>query len=90
MAAEMVVNYGLAQRVCTIDLLETAAKYQLDKVIDELVPPSVRGKETGRSHGIFGGDSISITRYEHVTISERMEATAGPGVTITFNRPDCP
>lgn len=87
---EMLVNYGPSCQVCSIELPQSAAKRQLEEVIDELVPPSVRGKETGRSRWIFGGYSISVTRYEHVTISERMEATAGPGVTITFNQPDCP
>ena len=67
-------------------------KQQLDEVIDELVPPSVRGKETGRKLWIFGGYSMSSKLYEHVTISEPLESdqsTSGPGVTIIFNRADC-
>ncbi|HSR06758.1 MAG TPA: hypothetical protein VLM42_06380 [Bryobacteraceae bacterium] len=89
---EMVVSYGPARQVCRIELPHTAARKQLDEVIDELVPPSVRDKETGRNLWIVGGYSMSSKIYEHVTISEPLEpdqSASGPGVTITFNRPDC-
>ena len=54
---------------------------------------SMRGKETGRNLWISGGYSMSSMLYEHVTISEPLEpdqSSTGPGVTIRFNRPDCP
>ncbi len=84
---EIVVNYGPGRQVCRIELPDTP-KQQLDEVIVELVPPSVRGKETGRNLWIFGGYSMSSMLYEHVTISAPLESdqsTSGPGVTITFH-----
>jgi hypothetical protein len=71
---EMVVSYGPARQVCRIELPHTAAKQQLNEVIEELVPPSMRGNETGRSLWIFGGCSMSSILYEHVTISAPLES----------------
>ncbi len=85
---EMVVNYGPGRRVCRIELPHTTTKQQLDEVIDELVPPSVRGEETGRNLWIFGGYSMSSMLYEHVTISAPLDSDQsilGLGVTITFH-----
>jgi len=89
---EMVVNYGPSRHVCRIELPYTAGKQQVDAMIDELVPPLLRGKETVRNLWIFGGYSMSSKLYEHVTISRPLDSdqsNSGPGVTITFNRPDC-
>ena len=89
---EIVVSYGPAGQVCRIELPQTAARKQLDEVIDELVPPSVRGNETGRNLWIFGAYSMSSTLYEHLTISGPLESdqsSSGPGITIMFHRPEC-
>ena len=85
---QIVVNYGPSRRVCRIELPQTASKPELDEVIEELVPPSVRGNETGRKLWIFGAYSMSSMLYEHVTISAPLEpdqSTLGLGVTITFH-----
>ncbi len=84
---EMVVNYGPARQVCSIGLPDTVSKQILDEVVDELVPPAVRGNETGRGLKIIGGYSASYVIYEHVFILK--SENAHPAVTITFKRSDC-
>ena len=89
---EMIVSYGPDRRVCRIELPSTVTRLQADEVIDELIPPSVRGKETGRNLWIFGGYSMSSILYEHITISGPLESdqsSSAPSVTITFKRADC-
>jgi hypothetical protein len=102
---EAVVSYGPGRQVCRIELPPGSymnvvgqtpphfvTKQQVDEVIDELVPPSVRGKETMRHIVSTGRISMAFADYEHVSIAEPQDPDH-PGrrtaVTITFNRPDC-
>jgi hypothetical protein len=90
---EMVVSYGSARQVCRMEISHPASHGHLDEVIDELVPPSMRGKRVFGPHLIMiGGYSVRSVHYEHVTVSEPYEPKhpdSRTGVTITFNRPDC-
>jgi hypothetical protein len=102
---EAVVNYGSGHQVCKIDLPAGSyikivgdipphyvTKEQVDQVIDELVPPSVRGKEIGTGALSLSRASVRLIGYEHVDIAEPQDPDH-PGqrtaVTITFKRPDC-
>ena|ERR1019366_6490718 len=102
---EAVVNYGPVRQVCTIELPPRSymnvvgeapphfvTKQQVDEVIDELVPPSMRGKEALHLMGGSGRVFMSFAEYEHVTISEPQDPDhpgRRTGVTITFKREDC-
>src|SRR5579872_7042755 len=68
---EAVVNYGTGHQVCSIEMSQSRATgKEVDEVVVELVPPSTRGKETGRTLMASGRYTEIITSYEHVTISE--------------------
>jgi hypothetical protein len=102
---EAVVNYGTGHQVCKIDLPpgsymnivgemppHFATKKQVDEVIDELVPPSARGKEINKGVASAGRISVSFADYENITIAEPQDPDhpgRRTGVTITFRRPDC-
>lgn len=97
---EAVVNYGSGRQVCKIELPpgsyvnppRGASKQEVDQVIDELVPPSVRGKEIGTGVASRNRASVRLTGYEHITISEPLDPDhpgRRTGVTITFKRSDC-
>jgi len=83
----MVVRYGSARHVCSIELPHTTGKQEVDEVIDELVPPSIRGKEIGKGLKIIGGYSLSYIDYEHVFIWH--SENGHPAVAIMFKRSDC-
>jgi hypothetical protein len=97
---EAVVNYGTGHQVCKIDLPpgsyvnppHGASNHDVDQVIDELVPPSLRGKEINQGVMAAGRIAVSFTEYEHISISEPLDpdhAGRRTSVTITFKRPDC-
>jgi hypothetical protein len=84
---EIVVGYGGSHQVCTIEFPVSVTRQEADEVIDELVPPTERGKEIGHGLKIIGSYSMSWVAYEHIMISE---SQGGPnGVCISFKRPDC-
>jgi hypothetical protein len=56
-------------------------------VIEELVPPSIRGKEIGKGLKIIGGYSVSSVLYEDVIIWDSQSGRTA--VTISFKRSDC-
>jgi hypothetical protein len=97
---EAVVNYGTGHQICKIDLPpgsyvnppHGASNHDVDQVIDELAPPSARGKEIGVGVLSLSRASLRLMRYEHVDISEPQDPDH-PGrrtsVTITFKRPAC-
>jgi len=97
---EAVVNYGTGHQACKIDLPpgsyvnppHGASNHDVDQVIDELVPPSARGKEINKGMLSTGRNSMSFADYENLTIAEPQDPDR-PGrrtsVTITFKRPDC-
>jgi hypothetical protein len=102
---EAVVNYGTGHQVCEIDLPpgsyvnivgeippHFATSKQVDEVIDELVPPSVRGKGGPQLIVGAGRALMYFTEYEHITIFEPQDPDhpgRRTGVTITFKRADC-
>jgi hypothetical protein len=97
---EAVVNYGTGHQVCKIDLPpgsyvnppHGASKQEVDQVINELVPPSARGKEINQGVMSAGRIAVSFTDFENVNIVEPQDPDH-PGrrtsATITFKRPDC-
>ncbi len=97
---EAVVNYGAGHQVCKIDLPpgsyvnppHGASNHDVDQVIDELIPLSVRGKEISTGALSLSRASVRLIGYEHVDISEPQDPDH-PGqrtaVTITFKRADC-
>lgn len=97
---EAVVNYGTGHQVCKIDLPPGsyvnrpgfASAQEVDQVIDELVPPAMRGKGSSHAMAASGRISMSISEYENMTISEPQDPDY-PGrrtaVWITFKRADC-
>ena len=97
---EAVVNYGTGHQVCKIDLPpgsyvnppHGATNHEVDQVIEELAPPSARGKEINKGMLSTGRNSMSFADYENLTIAEPQDPDH-PGrrtsVTITFKRPDC-
>jgi hypothetical protein len=97
---EAVVNYGTGHQVCRIDLPpgsyvnppHGASNHDVDQVIDELVPPAMRGK--AGSHLMAGSGRIfmSISEYENITISEPQDPDHSgrrTAVWTMFKRPDC-
>lgn len=98
---EMVVDYGPAKQVCRIQLpsgMQIAGgvppgaitKQQIDEVLNEVIPPSLRGKELGRMASATGAIMMFSTDYEHITISEIKNASVGAGITVVFKDPSCP
>src|SRR5665213_1397349 len=98
---EMVVDYGPAKQVCRIQLpsdrqitgdvpLDTITKRQIDQVLNEVVPPSLRGKELGGMAMGSGVGVMSSAEYEHVTITEFKNAGVGTGITVIFKDHACP
>ena len=84
---EMVVTYGQAGQVCRLVLPDTVSKQIVDEVVDELVPPSIKGKEIGRGLKVIGGYSVFHVIYENVII---WKPESGPtAITIAFRRPAC-
>src|SRR5260370_25110673 len=92
---EMVVNYGPGKQVCRIQLPSgmrivgtvpagVVTKQQIDEVLEEVVPPSSRGKEVGRAGAALGAPMLSTPDYEHVTIGERRHTGSPNGITVTF------
>jgi hypothetical protein len=98
---EMVVDYGPSKQVCRIQLPSgmrivgtvppgAVAKQQIDQVLDEVLPPSIRGKEVNRGTMATGVPMFFITEYEHVTIGELQVDGIGKGITVTFKDEACP
>jgi len=98
---EMVVDYGPSKQVCRIQLPSgmrivgtvppgAVTKQQIDEVLDEVLPPSIRGKEVNRMMMATGAPMFFVTEYEHVTIGESQVAGVGKGITITFKDESCP
>ena len=90
---EMIVHFGPDRKVCKFEILRSDSSQQLDELIDELVPPSVRGeKVSGRHIVAIGGHTMRHDYYENIIISEPYDLEhpeRRTGVTISFNRPGC-
>jgi hypothetical protein len=98
---EMVVDYGSGKQVCQIELPSgdrivgsvpagVVTKQQVDEVLNEVVPPSVRGKEINRGLIYTGAPMFSFTDYEHISTGELQVGGIGKGITVTFKDPACP
>jgi hypothetical protein len=98
---EMVVDYGPIKQACRIQLPSgmqivgtvppgAVTKQQIDEILDEVVPPSIRGKELGGMATAAGAVMMFSTEYEHLTISEVKNAAIGAGIAVTFKKPACP
>jgi|SRR5665213_1669882 len=98
---EMVVDYGPSKQVCRIQLPSgvqivgevppsVITKQQIDEVLNEVVPPSLRGKELNGMAMASGVGMMLSNEYEHVTIMEFKNAGVGTGITVTFKDPACP
>jgi hypothetical protein len=98
---EMVVDYGPSKQVCRIQLpsgiqyggnipADAVTKEKIDAVLNEVVPPSIRGKELNRVVMTAGVPTYSVTEYEHVSIGELQVDSTGQGITVTFKDASCP
>jgi hypothetical protein len=98
---EMVVDYGPSRQVCRIQvpsgmhIVDTVppgaiTKKEVDEVLAEVVPLSIRGKEVNRMSMTTGGHSMVAAEYEHVTIAESKNGDIGSGITVTFKDLSCP
>ena len=98
---EMVVDYGSGRQVCQIQLPSgermvgsvppgVVTKQQVDEVLQEVVPSSVRGKEVNRMVEATGAPMFILTVYEHVSIGELQVNGIGRGITVTFKDLGCP
>lgn len=98
---EMVVDYGSRKQVCQIQLplgdrmvgsvpAGVVTKQQVDEVLAEVVPSSVRGKQINRGLIYTGAPMFSFTDYEHISIGELQVGGIGKGITVTFKDPYCP
>jgi hypothetical protein len=97
---EMVVDYGPSKQVCRIQLPSgrkivgtvppgAITKQQIDDVLNEVVPPSIRGKEMNRGVVATGAPMLSFADYEHVSINELEVGGQGKGIAVTFKDPAC-
>ena len=100
---EMIVDYGPHNQVCRLQLPGSiytrgsvspgfVTKQQIDDVLTDLVPPSMRGEDLGRLFEAMGRASVLVVEYEHVTISEPQDPDHSgrrTGVAVRFKTEDC-
>ena len=97
---EMVVSYGPSEQVCRIELHpgqstvgkappDGATKQQVDEDLQEVVPPSMRGKEIRSGVIAVGAPSFLLIEYEHVTITELLQNETPTSVTVAFKERGC-
>ena len=94
---EMLVDYGPSRQVCRIQLPSGIrivgsvppgefTKQQIDEVLGDVVPPSIRGKQLNSYLMATGAASaFSLVEYENVSIGE-----VGQRITVTFKDSACP
>ncbi len=98
---EMIVDYGPNKQVCRIQLPSgiqyggivpdnAITKQRIDEVLNEVVPPSIRGLELGHGpDGIWSSLTITFTLYERLSISEALKEGVGIGITVSLTDPSC-
>jgi hypothetical protein len=97
---EMIVDFAAGKQACRIQLpsgkkivgtvpVGATTKQQIEEVLNEVVPPSIRGKELGKMIQATGAPMILVTEYEHVAISEFQINYVGQGITVSFKEPAC-
>jgi hypothetical protein len=98
---EMVVDYGPGKQVCQIQLPSgmqivgtippgAITKQQIDEILTEVAPPSMRGKELNRMSMTTGGHTMFAIEYEKVTIAETDSWNIGNGIRVTIKDASCP
>jgi len=98
---EMIVDYGPSKQACKIQLPSgmnfvgtvppgSVSKKQIDEVLDEVVPPSLRGKLLNEMLMTAGLPAMSVKIYENVNIAETHHGGIGTGITVTFTDAACP
>jgi hypothetical protein len=98
---KMVVNYGPGGQVCRIEVHparqstvrqappDGATKQQVDEVLQEVVRPSMRGKEICSGVIAVGAPSFLLIEYEHVTISELLQNERPTSFKVAFKQEGC-
>jgi hypothetical protein len=93
---KMVVNYGPSGQACQIEVHpawqstvrqappDGATKQQVDEVLQEVLPPSIRGKEIRTIAMAVGAPSVLLIEYEHVTITELLQNETPTSFTVAF------
>jgi hypothetical protein len=96
-AGEMVVDYAVNGHACRIQLPavgpEEGTNVRSPKAVDDfllkLLPLSMRGKGLGKMAEGMSLQSVLITHYENVTISEFLTGQRRTGMTVTFTKEKC-
>jgi hypothetical protein len=102
---DLVVDYGAGNQVCKLEVPavmptdnkiqnSTEMKQNMYGFLADLVPESIRGKETGRHVTAAGAVSLSTVEYEHVAISETEYAnqpfdSSYNKITVRFKNTPC-
>jgi hypothetical protein len=100
---EMVVDYSpTANHACRLELPGQAPmpqdarpgvgidiKRPIDALIEEIVPPSMPGKELRRMCSSAGAISMCWTDYERLSIIETFEVGRRTSVIVKFKTADC-
>jgi hypothetical protein len=93
---QIIVDYGPDQQACRLELpLDqpgVGSPKQVDDILLELVPMSMRGKQLNSGMSQMGLSSVKFTVYEHVVISEFGNANdvVQPNrVSVSFSRDEC-
>lgn len=91
---DVVADYGPHGQACQLEFVATGASdKQVDELVADLVPLSMRGKKLGEIVIFMGLPSVTSVNYEHVAISEPGE-TGRPGrrtgpVVVAFKNDAC-
>jgi len=96
----MMVDYGPSGQACRIEVHpagqstvrqapDLAMKQQMDEVLQEVVPPSTRGKEIRSGVIQMGAVSFLLIEYEHVTVTELLQGETPTSVTVAFKEEGC-
>lgn len=92
-AVEMIVDYSADGRVCGIQLPPygsgSPGATAADKLISELIPLALRGKEKGRTNISLGTLSILIDEYENVLIFARWIGGMRIGISVSLKNEEC-
>ena len=97
---EIWVYYGPSGQVCRIELPpgqsvvghappDGMTKQQVDEVLQEVVPPPMRGKEMRSGVIYVGPPSFLLIEYQHVTITEQLQNETPTSVTVAFKEKGC-
>jgi hypothetical protein len=97
----MVVNYGPRGQARRIEVHPAGQstvrqaqpdgpmKQQVDEVLQEVVPLSMRGKEIRSGVIAVGAPSFLLVEYEHVTITELLQNETPTSFTVLFKEGGC-